>query len=68
MTRIVLALALWMALPAPAQAYSCSEVRAYVARYGARLALILARANGLTAVQERAARSCLSRQRSARRR
>jgi hypothetical protein len=40
---------------------SCDTVRAYVSQVGLAIAKTMARANGMTAVQERRARQCLAR-------
>lgn len=39
---------------------TCETVRAYVSQLGLAQAKLLARANGMTAVQERRARQCLA--------
>jgi hypothetical protein len=40
---------------------TCDTVRAYVSQVGLAVAKAMARANGMTAVQERRARQCLAR-------
>jgi len=39
---------------------TCETVRAYVSQVGLATATAIARANGMTAVQERKARQCLA--------
>lgn len=43
----------------PAHAYSCADVRSWVAQYGVTRAIIVAKLYGVTAAQIQQARACL---------
>jgi len=69
--KIVLPMLLFIATASPVMAdtlrgtradsaITCETVRAYVSQVGLAAAKAIARANGMTAVQERRARQCLA--------
>ncbi len=58
-TSLALLSAVALTAPAHAQEITCEMVRSYVAQVGFQQAAAVARANGITAEQERMARACL---------
>ena len=58
MIRTIIALAILL-MAAPANAYTCQDVRGWVAQYGATRVLIMAKMYGVTKQQIQQARSCL---------
>lgn len=60
MIRVAL-VSLMLFVTTPAQAYSCSDVRSWLAQYGAARLLIMAKLYGLSADQIRQAKACVGR-------
>ena len=58
MTRAIFAL-LVLLMAAPANAYTCQDVRGWVAQYGVSRVLVMAKLYGVTKEQIQQARSCL---------
>ena len=58
MIRTIIALAILL-MAAPANAYTCQDVRGWVAQYGTTRVLIMAKMYGVTEQQIQQARSCL---------
>jgi hypothetical protein len=58
MMRTFIALAILL-MAAPANAYTCQDVRGWVAQYGAARLLVMAKMYGVTREQIQQARSCL---------